>query len=119
MFESLLVEFISDFSSTTISGLSEVAIDFIEQIYDVSMSCPSNRLCAWMLDNCIIVLRSSTSVKLTFRPDQIGHHTLSYVGIIDGSYRVLVSHSISVKPKLETGNFSYRLTCCLVYSHSE
>ncbi len=68
------------------------------------MPCPSNLFCMWMLDNISVAIDSNTSVALTFTPRQIGNRTLSFVAFINGNYRHLVSHSVSVKPAFETGN---------------
>jgi hypothetical protein len=102
--KSYISRFFLDFSSANISGLSVVSIDFNPQIYTISMPCPWNWFCFWMLDNTSVSINASTSVTITFRPDQIGIHTLSYVAIVYGNYRTLCSYSISVGPLINTGN---------------
>ena len=93
-----------DFSSVVINGSNSVFIDFKEEIYTLSIPCPSDFLCFWKLDNTSIVAAGNTSMGVRFRPDQIGNRTISYVTIMNSTYTTLVSYLISVRPLLETGN---------------
>ena len=96
-----------DYPFGNITGPAEVILDYAEQTYTVSMACPTSLFCMWTLNNSSPALTSNSSIKLRFRPDQIGTHTLSYVTIVNGMARPLASMSVSVKPIAPTGKRSY------------
>ncbi|UJR18341.1 hypothetical protein I4U23_005243 [Adineta vaga] len=90
-----------------IKGPIIFSLDFNEQIYNVSIQCPSDCTCMWLLDDEIISSESDSSVTLTFHEKNIGNRTLSYVKYIANRPTNLASLLLSILPKsIETTTFT-------------
>lgn len=82
-----------------INGPNSFPVDSIGQ-FNVSVNCTSSLTCMWLLDNAVISITSNTSIGLTFRQQDIGNRTLSYVAYSQNNPRILASLLLSILPSL-------------------
>ncbi|CAF0797491.1 unnamed protein product [Adineta ricciae] len=93
----------------TITGSTSFSIDSNIQIYNVTVPCPSDGTCMWLLDDHIIVPQANISVTLIFHPEDIGNRTLSYVTYTANKPTILASLALSISPHT-TGNITTTTT---------
>ncbi|CAF1380906.1 unnamed protein product [Adineta ricciae] len=79
-----------------ISGPTSVSLGSNETVYNVSIRCPSDCTCMWLLDDRVIVPQANSSVKLMFNEKNVGNRTLSYVKYIANKSTILASLSIII-----------------------
>ncbi|CAF3717387.1 unnamed protein product [Rotaria sordida] len=85
-----------DNTTYIITGPTSFSIDSNVQVYSVSAYCPFRLTCMWLLDNEVISSTPNTTVSLVFDQRDIGNRTLSYVGYLANTPRILASLSLSI-----------------------
>ena len=105
---SLFLHFTNESSNSKnqtglITGATRFSIDTPKQNYSVSINCPQDLTCMWLLDDLIVVPLSNTSIVLSFDSKSIGNHTLTYVAYRGNNPETLASLSLTILPSKQQG----------------
>ncbi|CAF1374415.1 unnamed protein product [Adineta ricciae] len=94
----------SSIGNTTgiINGPTIFTVGLDPNIYTVSIKCPSDATCMWMLDRKVIFTSPNTNITLAFNENDVGNRTLFYVKFIKNKCTILASLLLHLLPKLTT-----------------
>ncbi|UJR38725.1 hypothetical protein I4U23_031390 [Adineta vaga] len=90
-----------DFTKGIISGSTVFTVGSISNVYTVSIKCPLDATCMWMLDKNVIFSGSNTNITLTFNDNDVGNRTLSYVKFIRNKRTILASLLLNLLPIID------------------